>query len=481
MENLSVISRNPSVIYIGAENIDEDRIDGEFYNYKYLENEIKLKKSGIKIKVLNDVIERMNSPIGWQGIPSSSYLPHGLGVPLIRVQNVSDLILDEESLIGVEESIYDEQPAIQAQANDIIITRVGTIGRVCRIPEKINRIAMGQNLTRIKLNETLVESGFMLAYMSSKFCQIQMERYAYGGVQASLTNKNIKQLLVPIPSPEIQKYIGDKVRKAEELREEAKRLKKEAEEIIYKKLGNIVLEDEKNYTANYIREEDIFERIDSEYYKEKYFRLQKQLKSKGFSLKTLDELCDSNIFNGRTYKTTNNKRKYMNIGVGELGDWFILANGDKYIDENINTNYLLDRYSIIWGNSAHLAKYIGEKVNINLETNSYVPTTEITCIKPNLDKINPYYLFLYMKSNWGYYQVQRTVKGMTAHSYPEDVSKIIVPILDFSFEELNVMKSAVELGYRYTKESKQLIQEAKQDVEDLIEGNFDMSKVRANS
>jgi len=86
-----------------------------------------------------------------------------------------------------------------------------------------------------------------------------------------------------------------------------------------------------------------------------------------------------------------------------------------------------------------------------------------------------------MKSNWGYYQVQRTVKGMTAHSYPEDVSKIIVPILDFSFEELNVMKSAVELGYRYTKESKQLVQEAKQDVEDLIEGNFDMSKVKANS
>jgi hypothetical protein len=36
----------------------------------------------------------------------------------------------------------------------------------------------------------------------------------------------------------------------------------------------LILEDEKNYTANYIREEDIFERIDSEYYKEKYFRLE---------------------------------------------------------------------------------------------------------------------------------------------------------------------------------------------------------------
>ena len=53
MENLSVISRNPSVVYIDTENIDEDRIDGEFYNFKYLENEIKLKKSEVKIKVLN--------------------------------------------------------------------------------------------------------------------------------------------------------------------------------------------------------------------------------------------------------------------------------------------------------------------------------------------------------------------------------------------------------------------------------------------
>ena len=477
LEELFIQSKNPSIVWITAKFI-EDKIGGQYYSTDYIEYERILKTN--KLTVLKDVISEYNGgPMGFQ-LHSYDYLDQG--VPVLRTKDMKELTIILDDPIFISQEKHNELKGSKTYPGDIIISKTGQIGVVAVVPKTLNEANLNQALCNIRVKEGIIDNYFLAVFLNSKYGQYQFIRQGEGkAVQNGLTKDEILDLQIPVISPEIQKYIGDKVRKAEELREEAKKLKKEAEEIIYKKLGNIVLEDEKNYTANYIREEDIFERIDSEYYKEKYFRLQKQLKSKGFSLKTLDELCDSNIFNGRTYKTTNKKRKYMNIGVGELGDWFILANGDKYIDENINTNYLLDRYSIIWGNSAHLAKYIGEKVNINLETNLYIPTTEITCIKPNLDKINPYYLFLYMKSNWGYYQIQRTVKGMTAHSYPEDVSKIIVPILDFSLEELNVMKSAVELGYRYTKESKQLIQEAKQDVEDLIEGNFDMSKVKANS
>ena len=35
---------------------------------------------------------------------------------------------------------------------------------------------------------------------------------------------------------------------------------------------------------------------------------------------------------------------------------------------------------------------------------------------------------------------QRTVKGMTAHSYPQDISNILVPIIDLTNEELEVLK-----------------------------------------
>jgi len=475
--------KKPSAVWVESKIID-DKIDPNYNNALYIEClDDRYRKLDCEIKQNGEIIDELtdytaNGSFGW--LKQNVVYSDDTGVPFIRIKNITEDGFDFGDLVYINTESYDKLKKSKLNGGELLFSKTGSVGTTLVVPSNINKMSLADNIFKV-IYKPNIDTYYIDAFFKSYYGKLWVKRLSQGGVQQTIIKNSFREIKIPIPSPEIQKYIGDKVRKAEELREEAKKLKKEAEEIIYKKLGNIVLEDEKNYTANYIREEDIFERIDSEYYKEKYFRLQKQLKSKGFSLKTLDELCDSNIFNGRTYKTTNKKRKYMNIGVGELGDWFILANGDKYIDENINTNYLLDRYSIIWGNSAHLAKYIGEKVNINLETNSYVPTTEITCIKPNLDKINPYYLFLYMKSNWGYYQVQRTVKGMTAHSYPEDVSKIIVPILDFSFEELNVMKSAVELGYRYTKESKQLVQEAKQDVEDLIEGNFDMSKIKAHS
>lgn len=111
------------------------------------------------------------------------------------------------------------------------------------------------------------------------------------------------------------------------------------------------------------------------------------------------------------------------------------------------------------------------------EDNLIIPTTEVTAIEPNEELIDPYYLFLFMRSQWGYYQIQRTIKGMTAHSYPKDIEKILVPIIDLTSDEREYLKNNVITSYNNELLSKQLIQEAKQDVEDLIEGDFDMSKL----
>lgn len=462
------ISDNPSVVWINEEVVTE-RIDANYYHVSH----IQLNKSKIPMLKISTYCSLSKKRLNLNKYDKEYF-------KYIDISNVNiNTGVFEHQLININEA--PSRARKKVSKNDIIVSTVRpnrNAVSIINIEDEELVASTGFAVIECKKN---IDNYFLFAVLKTDNSVSQLVRKTSGGLYPAISEQDVMEIEIPIPSPEIQKYIGDKVRKAEELREEAKRLKKEAEEIIYKKLNNIELEDEKNYTVNFIKEKDVFERIDSEYYKEKYFILQKQLESKGFVLKTLDKLCDSNIYNGKTYKTTNEKRKYMNIGVGELGDWFIVGNEDKYIDENINAKHLIDKYSIVWGNSAHLAKYIGEKVNINLERNLYVSTTEITCIKPNLDKINPYYLFLYMKSNWGYYQIQRTVKGMTAHSYPRDISRIIVPILDFSLEELDIMKNAVELGYKYINKSKQLIQEAKQDVEDLIEGNFDMSKIKVNN
>ena len=59
------------------------------------------------------------------------------------------------------------------------------------------------------------------------------------------------------------------------------------------------------------------------------------------------------------------------------------------------------------------------------------------------------------------------------------IENIRIPLIEKQKQE--DVGALVEKYIDNIYQSKQLIQEAKQDVEDLIEGNFDMSKVKANS
>ncbi|MEC2078710.1 restriction endonuclease subunit S, partial [Metabacillus fastidiosus] len=275
MKQSGIVSEKPSIVWANNVLLDEDRLDGKFYDVKFVDKQTKLLKSDIPKVKLKDIITNMNAPIGWQGIPSSAYRKRGNGIPLIRIQNIKENQVNLESVIDVDPQIYNEQPAIQAEKNDIIITRVGTIGRLCKVPSNVSRVAMGQNLTRISFNTDNVDVDFILAYMNTDYCLNQMIRFAYGGVQPSLTNKNIKDLLIIFPELEIQHYIGNKFRKAEQLRENAKKLENEARALIVKYLKIDELKDKINSPDvkqkwNLISPDKLADRLDSEYYKKKY-------------------------------------------------------------------------------------------------------------------------------------------------------------------------------------------------------------------
>jgi type I restriction enzyme S subunit len=57
-------------------------------------------------------------------------------------------------------------------------------------------------------------------------------RYRYGSVIDEIDDKNIEGIIVPIPSEQQQKEIGDLVRKAYELRAEAIKLEDVAQELL---------------------------------------------------------------------------------------------------------------------------------------------------------------------------------------------------------------------------------------------------------
>lgn len=471
----SVIFKKPNVIWIASSRI-EDRIDVNPFKFEHIENEKMLEN--IDNITIDEALRSKKDITGGATPLGANYLNEG--IKFIRTQNIQRNLIDLNDVVYISEEDNDKLSRSKLEENDVLLTITGAdFGRIATVRKNHLPANINQHSVRMHFKEN-IDPYFVSTYLNCKYGQSQIYKYSIGATRPAIDYTSIKKIKIPIPSPEIQKFIGDKVRRAEELREEAKRLKKETEGLIINKLGTINLEENRNYSSAFISSEKIVERIDSEYYHSKYLNIEDELNRKGFKVKKLGEVC-TRIFNGRTYSTTDKERKYCNVGVGELGDWFVNKSKEKFINEKVDKKYCLKANSIIWGNAAHLAKYIGEKVNIVLEEETVIPTTEVTAIEPNEEAIDPYYLFIFMRTQWGYYQIQRTVKGMTAHSYPQDISNILVPIIDLTNEELEVLKNNVITSYKNELNAKQLIQQAKQDVEDLIEGNFDMSKLNKDS
>jgi type I restriction enzyme S subunit len=68
--------------------------------------------------------------------------------------------------------------------------------------------------------------------MSSQYGKQQVLRFTHGSVIDEVTDKQIKKVLIPLPSETEQKKIGDLVRTAYEKRAEAIRLEDEAQKIL---------------------------------------------------------------------------------------------------------------------------------------------------------------------------------------------------------------------------------------------------------
>jgi restriction endonuclease S subunit len=69
--------------------------------------------------------------------------------------------------------------------------------------------------------------------------------------------------------------------------------------------------------------------------------------------------------------------------------------------------------------------------------NKCVATPKLTIIRANEEQINPYYLWLYLRSYFGQLQILTAVRGQTGQLelYPQDVENILVPLIPPSLQE----------------------------------------------
>ena len=193
------------------------RFDAEYYHPKF--NVIKLLKEK-EVELLNlweDLIISIETGKNLEN--SENY--RGKGIRFIKNENLQDIYIS-----GKE---YYLPPCINVsknkltRLNDIIISRVGSIGNCSIITEETTKAYYSDNVYRIRVSNE-IEPWFLVFYLRSYLGQSQFLKLAKGSNQPLISHATLKQILIPKISKSDQQKIASLIREYFKLRKEARQL-----------------------------------------------------------------------------------------------------------------------------------------------------------------------------------------------------------------------------------------------------------------
>ena len=163
-----------------------------------------------------DNIDKQNLPQGWHlatlgevaTVKGGKRLPKGEELqtdrtdhPFIKVADMcnSKYMLLTSSFQYVSDAVQKQIRQYIVNTNDIILSIVGTIGRVNVIDESLDNANLTENCVKL-INLRSVSYHYLYAFLSSNEGQQTIEQSMVGGVQAKLPIYNIERLEVVVPN-----------------------------------------------------------------------------------------------------------------------------------------------------------------------------------------------------------------------------------------------------------------------------------------
>ena len=201
-------------------NTADLRLDASYYNPRALAAVQALDESGMEIRTLGDVAERVFIPPRFKRI----YVDAAHGVPFLQGSHVLQLRLTDLKYLSRKAHKGLERWIIQS--GWVLVTCSGTVGRVAITPSHWDGWAASQHILRIvPKDDSHCPVGYLATYLASPLGQAQLTAQIYGAVVDELTEEQARSVRVPIPTTRAQRL---KVKEINEMAMEALRMRDEA-------------------------------------------------------------------------------------------------------------------------------------------------------------------------------------------------------------------------------------------------------------
>lgn len=370
--------------------------------------------------------------------------------------------MDNEPAL-IPKDVYDSLPKFHIQENDLLITVVGTLGKVAIATYKDTKSIFSCKSTIIRTRG--INPFYLLAYLNSNTGKLFSLRGKRGAIQEGLNLTDLKEIQVFIPSNSFQLTIEKVVKRAFDDIDVSKTLFTQAQTLLLSEIGLVDRQPKHRLTfvKNY-SDTQRAERIDAEYFQPKYEETVNAIKSYSGGWDTLGNLVT-------TKKCVEvGSKEYLDEGipfvrVSNLSPFEITE--EKYISEALYADiekHQPEQGEMLFSKDATpgIAHYLRE------QPQKMIPAGGILRLKLKDDRIDNEYLALVLNSLLTQEQIRRDVGGsVILHWRPDQVQRTAIPIL--SKEKQARISQKVTASFNLQKQSKHLLECAKRAVEIAIE------------
>lgn len=383
------------------------------------------------------------------------------GLKCIKPKNTNDMLVSIDDIDWIDSSTKDQIQKQKLGYGDIVITRSGsgTIGRAsiyCYSEEAYTN----DHLFVVRPDKA--DSHYICSFLNSFHGQRLLEAGVSGSTgQLNLSNEHIKSIPLFRPDDKVQKYIGDKVRQAEQLRAWAKRLRTSVDD----HLNSLNLPiNEPPALLNRVSAQTMEDRLDPRPYRTHYLCLVSEIeKLPHDSISTLVALASGCPVSSNDFLENSGIPlvRIRNIGFDDFIGLDTGVSQDVYQDA---TKYQAKEKMIVVGMDGIFRSQFFVSDELPMLVNQRVAMLSPQNIRGEL-------LTHWLNRPEGQMQLnQWAVKTTVEHTSLSDIGRVLIPRLDKILEnKLADYLLNARLAYRYAKF---LTQVAKTLVESLIEGQL---------
>lgn len=207
--------------------INGRRLDCNPYLSGAFEAKVRLEKLRAKKQPLQAVTKGGLSGIYHAGREGRTYVDDPkYGVPFLGSTDILAADLSHVSLLSKKQVAAN--PSFTIEEGWTLITRSGTIGRMAYVRPDMAGMACSEHVMRVVPDTDKIHSGYLYAYLSSKFGVPIVVSGTYGAIIQHIEPEHIANLPVPRLGEEFEGTIDALIRQSADLRVAAARLLEEA-------------------------------------------------------------------------------------------------------------------------------------------------------------------------------------------------------------------------------------------------------------